>query len=173
MLYILLIIIAGFLYLIYKGQNTKPASKEAIMQNAEAEIARAEARLLDLIETNHLKDYMDTEKALFDCGRLNFIRLNERFKHEELKREQAIKDWLDYMQALNDAVYASLQLDVCTSEESDTYYKERSDLFIKISEIDKRFKELLGNEYADPEKLITPPEEKMKQFMEKNINKEK
>jgi methyl-accepting chemotaxis protein len=169
MLYIILIIIAIFVYLIYKGQNPKITSKE----DMQIEIERKEVKLLEFIQTNHLKDYMDTEKALFECGRINFIRLRERFKHDEIKLEQVFKDWIDYMDTLNDAIYKSLQIDVTFDDEFDTLWKDRNELYIKIQEINKRFKDLLGNEYANPEKDMTSREEKLKQLVErsKKVNK--
>jgi hypothetical protein len=45
---------------------------------------------------------------------------------------------------------------VCTAEESKEHYDTRDELFIKIQEIEKRFKDLLGNEYKDPKEQLNP-----------------
>lgn len=154
-LYIILIVIAIFVYLIYKKQKPVIQSKEQIIENTKAQIAYKEEHLLDHIKTNHLKDYMTTESALFECGKTNFIRLSERFKHDDVKLAQVTKDWIDYMDILNDAVYESELLDVSTEEgEGEEHWKRRDELYIQIQEIEKRFKDLLGKEYADPEELI-------------------
>jgi len=154
-LYIILIVIAVIVFLIYKKQKSAPLSKEQSMENIKAQIAYKEERLLDHIKTNHLKDYMTTESALFECGRTNFIRLSERFKHDDAKLTQVIKDWTDYMEILDDAVYESELLDVSTEEgEGEEHWKRRDELYIQIQEIEKRFKDLLGKEYTDPEELM-------------------
>jgi len=151
MLYIILIVIAAFVYLIYRGQKPKIISNQ--------EIIRQEEYLLNKIKTNHLKDYMQTETVLFDCGKKNFFRLSERFKHDDIKFAQIVKDWIDYIDTISDVIFVREMLDVCTSEEADEYYKQQEELFVKIKETHRRFKELLGNEYVDPEKIINPEEQ--------------
>ncbi|GEM_PF-3466604 len=155
MLYVILIIIAFFVYKIYK-QKPKVVSKEEAMENIQAEIERREAALLNHLKTTHLKDYMDTQTVLFDCGKKNFLRLNERLKHDDVKRGEAIKDWIDYMEALNESIYESELLDVSTSEESEIHWKARDEAHVKLQEINKRFKDLLGADFIDPAELLAP-----------------
>lgn len=156
MLYLLLIVIAVILYLIYKGQKPRELSREEINQITQEEIKRQEEYLLNKIKTSHLKDYLQTETALFDSGKKNFTRLSERFKHDETKSSQISKDWLEYMESTSDAIFNTEMLDVCTSDESSQYYDDRDALFVKIQEINKRFKELLDKEYLDPRVLLYP-----------------
>lgn len=153
--YIILIIIAVYVYSIYKSQNPK-LTKEEVKEKIQEEIDLKEEYLLKKIKTSILKDYMQTETTLFDCGRRNFLRLKERFKHDDIKYAQIVKDWLDYMETLSDIVFESEMLDVCTSEESEEHYKRRDELFVVVQETEKRFKELLGSEYDDPDKILNP-----------------
>lgn len=158
MLYIILIIIAIFIYLIYKQQKSPKISisKTGFYQvKIKQMMEQKEATLLNLIKTNPLKDYMQTEVALFDCGRKNFICLCERFKYDNIKFAQIVKDWIDYMDILKDVVFQRLYLDVSKSITSADICDEKIDnLFIKIKEINKRLQDLLGNEYMDPKKFI-------------------
>ncbi|MEI7498040.1 MAG: hypothetical protein WCK11_02030 [Candidatus Falkowbacteria bacterium] len=147
------IVIIFIIYLIFKPKNNKEKIIENNMSKEEEiqdKIERKEESLLRDIKSNHLKDYMQNETTLFECGRKNFIRLNERFKHDEAKHGQVVKDWMDYMDILGDIVHEHLMLDVSTSEESDEHWEKRQELFIQIQEIEKRFKELLGDVYIDP-----------------------
>jgi len=169
MLYIILIIIAIFLYKIYKGQKPKVLmSKEETMENIQTEIKEKEDKLLNKIKTNRLKDYMQTETIMFDCGRKNFLRLSERFKHDGVKFAQIVKDWMDYIEAVSDIIFVNEMLDVCTSKEANGYYKQQDELFIKIQEIEKRYKNLLGDKYIDPSKLINDEKDKTKDIEEYN-----
>lgn len=155
MLYIILIIIAVFVYLIYKGQNATTNSRDKAIEFIQTEITKREDFLLSKIKASHLKDYLQTEKILFDCGRKNFIRLSERFKHDDVKLRQVTKDWLDYMDTVSDIIHESEMLDVTLSnDEADEHRNNQQELFVKIQEIDKRTKGLLGDEYIDPIKSI-------------------
>ncbi len=157
MLYIILIVIAVFVYLIYKGQKPKIISKEEAVENIKLEISCKEEYLLNKIKTSHLKDYMQTETALFECGRKNFLRLSERFKHDDIKFAQTVKDWIDYIDTISEVIFVSEMLDVANSnEEVNEYRNNQQELFIKIQETEKRFKDLLGNEYIDPNDILNP-----------------
>jgi hypothetical protein len=149
MLYELLIIIIILIYLIYK-QKPVIKSKEEINEEIQSEIDRKEAQILHSLKTSHLKNYMDTNTAIFENGRKNFLRLSERFKHDDIKQGQVIKDWIDYINTIERGIFTQEMLDVCTSEESEQYFKEQQENGIKFQEITKRFKDLLGEEYIDP-----------------------
>jgi hypothetical protein len=151
--WIIVLIIVIFSYLIYKRRKPSEISKTEVKENMQAEMERKQEALLKKIKTSHLKDYMETETDLLECGKNNFIRLSERFKHDDIKLEQVIKDWIDYIDILSDAVYESEMLDVSSSETSQTHYKAREALYIKLQEIIKRFKDLLGADYSDFEEL--------------------
>ena len=101
-----------------------------------------------------LKGRSQDETSLLECGKLNYIRLKERFKHDDIKRGQVNKDWFDYLEALKDLIYEREMLDISTAEdESNAHFDSIEELHIKIQEIEKRFKELLGSEYIEPEPL--------------------
>jgi hypothetical protein len=157
MLYIILIIIAIFLYLIYRKQNPSASQKIKAVANLHAEIAKREELLSNKIKTSHLKDYLQTEATLFEYGKKNYVRLSERYKHDDTKNLHVIKDWIYYMEALSDIIYESEMLDVASSnEDADEHRNSQQELFIKVQEIGKRNKELLGNEYVDPNKVLFP-----------------
>jgi len=155
-------------YLIYRGQKPKVLmSRAEVKKNSQDEIDLREMRLSDKIKTSHLKNYLQTEATLFNCGRKNFIRLNERFKHDDVKLGQVVKDWIDYIEILTDVIFESEMLDVSTSEESDEHFDKRDELYVKIQAIEKRFKDLLGDEYVDSVELIKSQEQMFKDLISK------
>lgn len=173
-LYIILIIIAIVVYLIYKKINPSVISKERATENIQAQIIRQEEMLSKHIDMSHLKDYIQQQAIMFDCGKRNFIRLSERFKHDDIKLTQVVKDWTDYMEILQGIIYEQELLDVSTAEGADEHFDNMHELAIKIQEIEKRFKGLLGKEYEDPEKLMLmklPPKPKYTKKEEKEIDK--
>ena len=156
MTYIFLAIITVLVYLIYKKQNPPALTPEQISETLLEEISRKEDYVERKIGSSHLKEYLTMEKTLLQCGSKNFLRLRERFKHDEQKYTHILKDWNDYLDTISECVFESEMLDVCSSEDSDEHYKARDLLFIKIQEAEKRFKELLGEEYSDPDKILNP-----------------
>ena len=137
------------------GMFRKKPIIKSVKEEALESIDLQESQLVNHLNTSHLKEHLEVPKILFENGRLNFIRLSERFKHDDAKFGQITNDWFDYMRFINDVIYESEMLDVSnTDEESDRHWKTRDELYIRIQEISKRFKELLGKEYSDPEKLI-------------------
>lgn len=83
------------------------------------------------------------ETKLFNNGRQNFIRLKERFKHNDTTSDQIISDWYDYLILINDVINIRKSLG---SNEDNALINEK---FIRINEINKRFDELLGNDFID------------------------
>lgn len=158
-LYIILAVIAIILYLIYRRLKTptlptKAEAREKILEM----IAQKETSFLDnRLKSSHLKEYLEMDAVLFDCGSQNFIRLNERFKHDEAKFAEIVKDWSDYLDILGNVVFQSEMLDVCTSEESEEHYQARQEDFVRIQEIEKRFKGLLADSYIDPDVIKDHP----------------
>lgn len=150
-----IIVIGIILYFIWRGQKPKVKSKEEALELIQSEIDKKENYLLQRIEATHLKDYMQMETTLFECGKKNFLRLKERFKHDDVKLGQVIKDWIYYIDTISDMIYESEMLDVSTSnEDADEHRNMQQKLAVKIQEIDKRFKNLLDDEYTDPQKLL-------------------
>lgn len=150
-----IIVIGVVAYFIWKSRKPKIKSKVEALELIQEDIDKREVLLKEKIKSSHLKDYMQMETTLFDCGRKNFLRLKERFKHDDVKLEQVIKDWIYYMEAISDMVYESEMLDVATSnEDADEHRNMQDELAVKIKEIDKRSKELLGADYTDPQKLF-------------------
>lgn len=150
-----IIVIGAVAYFIWKSRKPKINSKAEALELIQEDIDKREMLLKEKIKSSHLKDYMQMETTLFDCGRKNFLRLKERFKHDDVKLGQVIKDWIYYMEAISDMVYESEMLDVATSnEDADEHRNMQDELAVKIKEIDKRSKELLGADYTDPQKLF-------------------
>lgn len=88
-------VIGVIVYFVWKSRTPKIKSKAEALELIQEDIDKRERFLQDKIKNSHLKDYMQVETTLFDCGRKNFLRLKELFKHDDVKLGQVIKDWVD------------------------------------------------------------------------------
>jgi hypothetical protein len=145
------------LFLIYRKKNQKEEPETP--QEIEKGLACKEENLLkELKNPALLKGRLQNETSLLECGKLNYIRLKERFKHDDIKRRQVNQDWFDYLEALNNLIYEREMLDVSTTEdEGNAHFDNIGEFHIKIQEIVKRFRDLLGNDYIEPESLKEYP----------------
>ena len=154
MFYIILIIILALAYFIYKRRKPKIEKKEETMADMQVDIKVGEESLLRKIKTNHLgEDYMTTETDLLKAGKHNFVCLSERFKHDEVKLRQVTKDWLDYIEILKRMVYENEIRNYLSAEDSSAHFEAEEKQHIRLREIIKRFKDLLGAEYWDFEEF--------------------
>lgn len=143
---------------------------ENTQKNIQAQIKNLEDTIDDTIKSCPLGKggHMTTEGAFLKCGKINFSRLIERFKHEDNKLARIVKDWTDYMKMLQGVIYEHELLDVSYSdEEINEHWDKRDEFYIKIEEINKRLKDLLSEEYQDPEKYIQYLERKERE--QKNL----
>ncbi len=155
MIYVFLIIITLLVYSIYKRQHPITVTPVQMRESLLKEIERQEILVEGNLNTSHLTDFLTMEKALFECGSKNFLRLKERFKHDEQKTLQIFNDWYDYLKTIAEMVFESEMLDLSPSnDDAALHYKARDLIFIKIQEAEKRYKEQLGEEYVDPRKDI-------------------
>ncbi len=134
-------------------------------EDVRAEIEQKESFLLNKIKTRDLKDGEQNgiEIASFDCGKKNFIRLSERFKHDKTLLDRVVKDWTDYMDVLGDVVHEMEILNYLSREDGQEHLYAREKLYIRMEEIEKRFKDQLGGDYCDSAEL--------KKLRQKEINK--
>jgi len=177
MLYIILIIIATFVYLIYKRQKPEVRSDEELMyiEHGVENVENWEKILLERIKIrkNTIQEKIDQGNKNFDledwisalhrleegitgfnCGKKNFTRLKERFKYDKLKLIEITKDRCDYLNAHAYLFYDSPLLEFGTNEDVKKIHERGNAYFIKMQEIEKRFKDLLGDEYIDSKKLL-------------------
>ena len=139
----------------YKIRKQKPINKEKILESIQDQISKQESYLTQKIKNSHLDGYLQTETVLFECGKKNFFRLKERFKHDDEKLTQIIKDWFNYMETVSDIISESELLDLAKpNEDADEHRIAQDRLAVTIQEIDTRFKNLLGSEYVDWKELI-------------------
>jgi len=98
-------------------------------------------------------------EILFGYTKKNFQRLSERFKFEDKMIEQISKDWCDYCMALGGMIYLGDYPDFAMdNEQRKKNYEEQDGMLVRVFEIEKRFKELLGNDYLDPRKELVHQE---------------
>ncbi len=143
MLYILLTVIVVILYLIYKEQKKGSSSFEKIKKNLLIDIEVAESLFLETCEK--MEDFMYSgSKTHFENTKNNFTRLSERFKHDDEMYLKIANDYLNWLDFHSQSVYF------------DADVKEHEILWIKKEEIEKRFENLLGKDYADPLKALYP-----------------
>lgn len=148
---IVLGMIAIILYSIYRKPGaTSLKPKAETKEEGFTFISYQEEKILNKLQTSILRDYLSLEKTLFDCGKQNFVRLSERFKYDEPKIQQIISDRKEFLELLSDIVTEREMLDVCTAEEDEEHSQTLKGYFIRIQEIEKRFKNLLGNDYITP-----------------------
>lgn len=85
----------------------------------------------------------------------NYLRLEERYKHDNVRLGQIIKDWVGYNEVITGLIHEREMLDVATTdEESDRSDQETKKLQIRRQEIESRFKALLGKQYKDPQAMF-------------------
>lgn len=176
MLYIFLIIIAIFLYLIYRRLKPKAVSDEESMyiEHGAENVENFERILLERMEErkdavkkrieegDEEKDFdfdleewvsalsrVEGDERTFYCNKKNFVRLSERFKHDKLKLIEVTKDWCDYLSAYSHLFYESMLFVYGTDEQIKKLNDERDAYIIKMEEVEKRFKNLLGSEYVN------------------------
>lgn len=144
------IILAGTIiwYLFfYKKRISPQQAKELIAEKVTAISVTTKARL----ENSHLKEFLDYEKHFFLTMEENYLRLAERFKHDNVQMAQIVKDWIDYNEIINGLIYQRELLDVATTDEqSEQSDQNTKKLQIKRQEIETRYKSLLGKQYNDP-----------------------
>ncbi|MES2315380.1 MAG: hypothetical protein V4486_01440 [Patescibacteria group bacterium] len=80
------------------------------------------------------------EELLFNSGRQNFIRLKERFKHDNTWSEQIKSDWYDYLIIINDVINLR-------KSNKEYILSQINEKLVQINEINKRFKYLLGKDF--------------------------
>ncbi len=176
MFYITLAIIAIFVYLIYKRLKPEQKLDEELMyiEHGAENVGNWERVLLERIRARkeHIKgrieegnknfDLEDWTSALhgleesekvFDCNKKNFIRLSERFKHDKLKLIEITKDWCSYLNAYACLFYESPLFVFGTDDDVKRLGDEKDMYIIKMEEVDKRFKNLLGDEYITNENI--------------------
>lgn len=100
-----------------------------------------------ILEKMKAKTDVKADKAIFDSGKKNYVRLSERFKHDKLKLKEVTKDRYDYLVAHAGLIYENPLIGFGTNEDVAKIRSEEDDFIIKIQEINKRFKNLLGDEY--------------------------
>lgn len=96
---------------------------------------------------------LEKSEKVFDCSKKNFIRLSERFKHDKLKLIEITKDWCDYLNAYACLFNESPLFVFGTDEDVKRLHDEKGMYIIKMEEVDKRFKNLLGDEYIINENM--------------------
>lgn len=138
-------------YLLYKRNSSPDISTVETEQNIEGQIKINEEFLLKKIKERDLKEGIEnsSESALFDSGRHNYVCLSERFKHDNTKLQQVTTDWLDFMELLSDRVYEMEILHYLSDEDSQSHFNAREEIDTRLTEINKRFKNLLGDDYWD------------------------
>lgn len=102
-----------------------------------------------IVEKIKAKTDSKADKAIFDSGKKNFTRLKERYKYDELKIKEITKDRHEYLVAHAGLIYESPLLGFGTSEDVKGIQDEQDLYVIKIQEINKRNKSLLGGDYVD------------------------
>lgn len=143
---ILFAVIIWFLFF----HKQKLSSQEVKDLVSDKVLAISDATKLRL-STSHLKDYLYTEKFFFETMGENYLRLEERYKHDNVKLGQIIKDWISYNEIISGLIFEREKLDVATTdEESDSTDQATKKLQIRRQEIESRFKALLGSQYKDP-----------------------
>ncbi len=176
MLYIILAIITIFVYLIYKRLKPEQKSDEELMyiEHGAENVVNWERVLLerirvekdkiqgkikegnknfDLENWTYLLYRLEKSGKVFNCSKKNFIHLCERFKHDKLKLIEITKDWCDYLNACACLFYESPLFVFGTDEDVKRLRDEKDMYIIKMEEVDKRFKNLLGDEYITNENI--------------------
>lgn len=162
---IIILAILWGVYLLYERNSSPEISEVETSQDTQVQIKVSEDFLLKKIKERDLKENIinGSESALFDSGKHNYICLSERFKHDDIKLQQVSKDWLDFMELLSDRVDEMEILHYISDEDSQSHFNTREEIDTRLAEINRRFKNLLGDEYWDVEEL-----QKLRQ---KEINK--
>ncbi len=123
-------------------------------ENKYKEIIEIEEIIKYRIKSSFLHKSLTDQSVCLDCGSKNFTKLYERYKHDDTKIDQIIRDWRDYVDILLETV-AQREIMDCSNEAS--FEKSFNDLeksWIRIREINKRIKSLLRNDYIDPRESL-------------------
>lgn len=152
---IIILLVIVFLYFIFKRKTPAKVTYAETREEIQKQIIVKEKFTLDTIRKRDLKEDIKngSESALFECGKHNFSCLDERFKHDDVKHQQAVKDWFDYMELLRDRVYEMDILHYLSDEDSQEHLEKREQIDLRLREICRRFKNLLGGDYWDIEEL--------------------
>ena len=137
MTFVILVLIVAIIYIVYK--KLWPGF---VISSIKGLISEKEAQILKKIGSIESKNHTQVERNLLESGKKNFIRLSERFKHNETKLDEVMKDWADYTEAIDEMLNV-----LFSNKTSDEKERNKQELFIKIEEIQKRSKDLLGDEY--------------------------
>ncbi len=150
-----IIVIGIIIYFVWRVRKPKIISKAKGLELIQDEIDKKENYVLQKIKGSHIADYMQTETTLFECGKKNFIRLQEGFRHDDKKLGESIKDWIYYLDYISNLIHHHEMLDLATSDsDADDATKQHQEIVAKMQEIDKRTRDLLGKDYTDPTKLL-------------------
>ncbi len=90
----------------------------------------------------NIKDFAETIakiKKLED----NYVRLQEKFKHEEKTRLNIARDWFDYWNNWHESIQNMKYTEHMDSEQLEDSWDASDKLRIKMQEIEKRFEKLL------------------------------
>lgn len=148
----LIIVIAIIGYFIYRAQKRKGnisigAEQKETVDDVEENVRFLKERVFDpepILESPH---FIDVQNA-FDAMEVNYLRLKQRFAHDEEKLLELAKDWHRYADALCELKQARVMLDVDWSDEAGDNFTERTkEPVIAKEEIEKKFKSLLGDDW--------------------------
>ena len=113
------------------------------------------------IKKSEAKDMLGDISIVLGTLEQNYSRLVERYKFDEEKIIKILFDAVSYTDAIQDIIQSRENVSKYgypTQEYADEQRKKDDDLFLKIEEIELRFKNLLGEQYVDFKKLM-PKEE--------------
>jgi hypothetical protein len=93
------------------------------------------------------ESYFDSDMTLVNTLEKNFNRLVERYKFNETKLTQILFDSVEYVNIIEESI-------ISRGIDHSEYDKIMEPLWLKREEIEKRFKQLLGEEYLDGYKIF-------------------
>jgi hypothetical protein len=152
MILITTIILASIAYILWRIYFKKENEENEEIINPYLDKNFTEKYVLEKIANTTNKKFAE---ILFEYTKKNFDRLNERFKFDDKMTRQILKDWCDYCMALGGIVFLGDYPDFTMDKEQRIKNNtEQDSLLIKLEEIEKRFKEFLGDDYLDPREKI-------------------
>lgn len=150
MLYIILIIVAVLIYLIYRNtkirpENNKQVGTEEILRRAQEN----KEKILNKCKRQSCDLYED-EIDMIETVETDIFRLCERYKHDQKITTQVLNDYLAYTIALLKIINANILDDAKSSvgydDSFDSYHKKTKEPKIIIQEIGKRIIEMIGQD---------------------------
>lgn len=151
MLYIILIIIAVLVYLIYINIKIKPEKNEQV--GTEEILQRAQKNKEEILNKCKKQSHglCDDEISMIEAVETDIFRLRERYKHDQKIITQVLNDYLAYTIALLKIIKADILDEAKSSvgygdDSLDSYHKETKEQKIIIVEIGKRIIDMVGQD---------------------------